>query len=290
MNGVEYELNKVILCPNATRDDGLKVTTTVNEMLRKCKIKTVICPFFEAGDIPLPDRLHYSTIDREMADADMALTFGGDGTILRAARALSEANIPILAINMGTKGFMAELETDELYQIYRVIDGDYKIGKRMMIDVDLIRSGEKIYSDFALNDIVVGSMGRVVDLEIFGDEHAITRFSGDGVIISTPTGSTAYSMAAGGPVVEPSAENIIVTPICPHVLVAKSFVLAPDRRITAVLGTRRLNPAYLAVDGQNIPLEPGDMVTVRKSLRETRLVQLSNKSFYKTVHDKLGER
>jgi NAD+ kinase len=97
-------------------------------------------------------------------------------------------------------------------------------------------------------------------------------------------------MAAGGPVVEPSAENIIVTPICPHVLVAKSFVLAPDRRITAVLGTRRLNPAYLAVDGQNIPLEPGDMVTVRKSLRETRLVQLSNKSFYKTVHDKLGER
>ena len=107
MNGVEYELNKVILCPNATRDDGLKVTTTVNEMLRKCKIKTVICPFFEAGDIPLPDRLHYSTIDREMADADMALTFGGDGTILRAARALSETNIPILAINMGTKGFMA---------------------------------------------------------------------------------------------------------------------------------------------------------------------------------------
>lgn len=283
-------MNKIILCPNATRDDGLKVTATVNEMLYKSRIKTVICPFFEAGDIPLPERLHYSTIDREVADADMAVTFGGDGTILRAARALSEKGVPILAINMGTKGFMAELETDELYQIYRVIDGEYRIDKRMMVDVDLIRSGEKIYSGFALNDAVIGSMGRVVDLEIFGDEHAITKFSGDGVVLSTPTGSTAYSMAAGGPVVEPSAENIIVTPICPHVLVAKSFVLAPDRRITAVLGKRRLNPAYLAVDGQSIPLEPGDVITVAKSQRETRLVQLSNKSFYKTVHDKLGER
>ena len=283
-------MKKVILCPNATRDTELKNTLKVRDILSARDIETVICPLFESEELPLPQEYTYSDIEKEMADTDMVVTFGGDGTILRAARIVSEKHIPILAVNMGTMGFMAELETDELDQIFRVLDGDYEIERRMMLDVTLTRGEETVCTGFALNDVVIGNMAHTIDLEIYGDEHAITNYSGDGVIMATPTGSTAYSMSAGGPVAEPSAKNIIVTPICAHVLVAKSFVLAPDRVITAVLGTRRDYPAYLAIDGNSVPLYGGDIVTVRRSARETWLIQLSNKSFYKKVHEKLGER
>lgn len=282
-------MKKIILCPNATRDTNLENTIKVRELLSKCDVETVICPLFETNETPLPPEYKYSDLEKELPDTDMVVTFGGDGTILRTARIVSENHIPILAVNMGTVGFMAELETDELDLIYRVLDGDYKIEKRMMLDVTLTREGKTVCSGFALNDVVIGNMAHTIDLQIFGDEHAITNFSGDGVILATPTGSTAYSMSAGGPVVEPSAKNIIVTPICPHVLVAKAFVLAPDRVITAVLGKRRTNPAYLAIDGNSVPLYGGDVVTVKRSKRETWLIQLSNKSFYKKVHKKLGE-
>jgi len=263
----------------------------MNELLRSNGVSTVVCPFFEPENRQMPEGLNYSVLEEELDGADMAVTFGGDGTILHAARILSEQSIPILAVNMGTMGFMAELEPEEMEeQVHRVLSGDYRIEKRMMLDVSMARDGQTVYSDFALNDVVIGSMARAIDLKIFGDEHAIAQYSGDGVVIATPTGSTAYSMSAGGPVVEPSAENIIVTPICAHVLVAKSFVLAPDRCISAVYGMHRANPAYLAVDGQSIPLCGGDVVTVRKSERETRMIRLSNKSFYRKVHEKLGER
>ena len=130
-----------------------------------------------------------------------------------------------------------------------------------------------------------------MELSVFGDGQLISHLSGDGTVIASPTGSTAYSMSAGGPIVEPSAENIVITPICAHALVAKSFVLAPDRRVTVEIGRKKENPVFLSVDGgDSIALLPGDRVHIRKSAMATRLAHLANRSFYKKVSEKLGER
>ncbi len=139
-------------------------------------------------------------------------------------------------------GFMAELEPGDIDRIPGAVLGGYDIHTRMMLDVALIRDGETILKDFALNDAVIRGLTRVVELSVYGDGQLISHFSGDGAVIASPTGSTAYSMSAGGPIVEPSAENIIITPICAHALVAKSFVLAPDRQVMAEIGGRRRIP------------------------------------------------
>jgi NAD+ kinase len=192
---------------------------------------------------------------------------------------------------MGTMGFMAELEQGDIGLIPKAVCGDYVIERRMMLDVELVRNGDVLYTDFALNDVVVAGMTKVIDLTLKGDGNKITQFFGDGAIVATPTGSTAYSMAAGGPIIEPGAENIIVTPICAHVLAAKAFVLAPERGVTIELGHVKTNPAYLTVDGGvHFNLVSGDVINVRKSDKETLFVLLSDKSFYKKVSEKLGEK
>lgn len=281
---------KVLLCPSVSRDRGLTVTGRVDRMLRESGTKTVICPLFDGGETRLPEELEYSTIQKEAADADMAVAFGGDGTILRTARAAAEHKLPIIAVNMGNIGFMAELEPDNIECLKQVIDRKFRVVSRMMLDVELVRSGETVYSDFALNDIVIKGMTKIIGLEIFGDEYAISAFSGDGVVIATPTGSTAYSMAAGGPIVEPDANNIIITPICPHALAAKSFVLAPERVVRVRVGGKKDNPSGMTVDGgETTALISGDEIVIKMSPRQTRFIQISNKSFYRKVYEKLGE-
>ncbi len=276
---------KVLLCPNVLRDTDLTVTKQVDAMLTEYGAKTVLCPLSDGDE----NELHNITL--QASDADMVVTFGGDGTILKTARAVAEYEVPIIAVNMGDMGFMAELEPDEIDGIRRVMDGDYKIVSRIMLDVSLSRDGETIFEDFALNDIVIKGINKVITLELFGDDNAISSFTGDGAVIATPTGSTAYSMSAGGPIVEPDASNIIITPICPHVLTAKSFVLAPERVVRVVLGGRKVNTTVMTVDGQDITsFKEGDELVVKVSKRQARFISLSNRSFYKKVYEKLGER
>jgi len=284
---------KIILFPNAERDIGFEITRRVMGMLEKRNKRTAFCPVFEDGDAALarPSGIETAELAEELPDAEMIIAFGGDGTILYAARAAVDAGVPILGINLGGKGFLAELEEDEIGLIDSVATGEYRLENRMMLDVEVTRGGSPAYRDFALNDAVVKGINKVVDLMLFGDGQLISRFSGDGVVIATPTGSTAYSWAAGGPIVEEGAHNIIVTPICAHVLGVKSFVLVSDRRVSVELGDRTHNPVYISVDGgANVGLLDGDVVKVRKSGRYTRLVRLSNRSYYKKVSEKLGER
>jgi len=276
---------KVLLCPNVLRDTDLTVTKQVDAMLTEYGAKTVLCPLSDGDE----NELHIITL--QASDAYMVVTFGGDGTILKTARAVAEYEVPIIAVNMGDMGFMAELEPEEIDGIRRVMDGDYKTASRIMLDVSLSRDGETIFEDFALNDIVIKGINKVITLELFGDDNAISSFTGDGAVIATPTGSTAYSMSAGGPIVEPDASNIIITPICPHVLTAKSFVLAPERVVRVVLGGRKVNTTVMTVDGQDITsFKEGDELVVKVSKRQARFISLSNRSFYKKVYEKLGER
>ena len=285
--------NKIILYSNIDNDTDFIMTRHVGELLRKNGRKTVFCPAFADDDettVP-PPGYEVSKLENEMPSAEMVITFGGDGTILRAARAAAEAGVPILGINLGGKGFMAELEAEDTALLEYAAAGKYKTESRMMLDAEVLRNNEVIYNDFALNDVVIKGDNKVIELTLYGDGQRITGFSGDGTVVATPTGSTAYSMSAGGPIVDPAAHNIIITPICAHVLEARSFVLVSDKCVSVEIGSRRHNPAYMSVDGgSHTDIESGDIIKVYKSKKCTRLVRLSNRSFYKRVSEKLGER
>ena len=284
---------KILLCPNAERDVSFQATLSVGEMLKKRGREFLICPLFgENPDInKTPTNIKTSELEDSLDCAEMIITFGGDGTILRAARVAAKAGVPILGVNLGGKGFMTELEGSEIKSIGEVLSGDYNIERRMMLDVEVSRNGKVFFRDFSLNDAVVRGDNKVIDLTLFGDGQKISYFFGDGAVISTPTGSTAYSMAAGGPIVEPTALNIIVTPICAHILEAKSVVLASDRRVSVEIGVKKNNPAYLSVDGgKHLDIQSGDVVSASKSKMHTNLVCLSKGSFYQKVNEKLGEK
>lgn len=285
-------MKKILLCPNLNRDKGLALTTKVFGLLKAAGLTPAVCPIYDDGAVPdVSGEFRMTPLESELEGAELIITFGGDGTILHAARATAKTGVPILGINMGDKGFMAELEPEDIELIFKAVNEEYEIDHRMMLDVTLKRKGEAVYTDFALNDIVIVGVARVIELSVFGDGRKITHFSGDGVIVATPTGSTAYSMSAGGPIVEPSAENIIVTPICAHVLIAKSFVLAPERCTTVEIERLSPHPAYLSVDGGTyVNLENGDVIQASKSCLETRLIRLSDRSFYEKVREKLGDR
>ena len=281
-----------VLFPNANRDIDLSTTHRVGEILRKHGRGFTICPVFDDeadANSPVPG-CSATELDDELENAEMIIVFGGDGTILRAARAAADHGTPILGINMGGKGFMADLEVEEIDLICSAATGAYETECRMMLDAEVVRGNEVVYRDFALNDIVLRGDNKVIDLSLYGDGQLISEFSGDGAIIATPTGSTAYSMAAGGPIVEPSARNIIITPICAHVLEAKPYVLVSDRRVSIEIGYKKHGPAYLSADGgRRMDIRAKDVINVGKSEKYTFLVRLSDRSFYKKVSEKLGE-
>jgi NAD+ kinase len=223
--------------------------------------------------------------------AMLLVSLGGDGTLLHTARMTLGAGVPILGVNLGNKGFLTELEADELPRLTEAVEGRFTPMPRMMLDVELLRQGSAVFSDCALNDAVIRGIVSTLRLSAYGDGIQITGFSGDGIIISTPTGSTAYSMAAGGPLVEPSASNIVLTPICAHNLAARSFVLAPERQLSVRVGNLADKKAILTVDGDtSAELEDGDVLHVRRSRFETLLAHLSGKSFYEIAYEKLAER
>ena len=286
---------KVVLSPNPYRDRGLKAALRAREILRSAGAETALClPFaLEQGSrVDLPKGQEYRHIQEELKDADILLCFGGDGTILHAAKDANAHNIPVMGVNLGSVGFMAELELGELEMLTRLPERKYSIEHRMMLDVMVRRGRELLLRDIALNDAVItkGAVARVIELTVRGDGVPIYSFSGDGVILATPTGSTAYSMSAGGPIVEPTAENVLVTPICAHSLQAKPLVMGRERVVSVRIGKLSRKTAYLSVDGgRAFKLCGGDVVEVRRSQKVTRLVRLTDHSFYEIINQKLGK-
>ncbi len=286
---------KVILSPNPYRDRGLKVVQAAQRILNASGVETALClPFAleRGGRGEIPSGLPLCEMERELPTAQMLICFGGDGTILHAAKDACAHGIPILGVNLGSVGFMAELEQGELSGLSRLAAGDYAVEKRMMLDVRVIHEGRVGYRDTALNDAVItkGAIARIIDLSIYGDGKYIADFSGDGIIACTPTGSTAYSMSAGGPIVEPTAEAIVVTPICAHSLHVRPLVLGGERMVSARMGKLNRKTAYLSVDGgKAVKRSAGDRVEICRSKSVTRLVRLSGRSFYEVLTQKLGK-
>lgn len=281
----------VALCPNPYRDTELRSTMAAVDILNAAGIPWVISPVFKTS-APYPlDNINAVPLDQAVENACLVVSFGGDGTILQTAHAAMKGSVPLIGVNLGTKGFMAELDSDELYMLPQASRGDYLPSTRMMLDVKLVRGGEVIYSDSALNDAVVSGVAHAVGISAKSDGQVITEYSGDGMIAATPTGSTAYSMSAGGPLVEPTAKNIILTPICPHILAARSFVLAPDRLVTLRADALKGRRAVLSVDGlEPVDLLEGDEVCISRSEYVTTLAHVNSKSFYDIVYEKLSER
>ncbi len=285
---------RVVLSPNPYRDRGLKAAQSAQKVLGNVGIETTIClPFdLDSGSkIELPKHLKYEKMVDALPGADMLICFGGDGTILHAAKDADAHNVPILGVNMGSVGFMAELEQNELSQLSKLAEGKYYTESRMMLDITVTRDGQQLFHETALNDAALtkGAVARVVDLRISCDNMLMSEFSGDGVVVSTPTGSTGYSMSAGGPIVEPTAENLIITPICAHAMDAKSFVLSSERVVTIRLGRMSRKTAYLSADGgRAFRLQDGDVAEIRKSDKATMLVRLSGRTFYEILARKFG--
>lgn len=283
-------VKKAILTPNPYRDKNFQTVREAQRVLKEAGMDVRIClPFEVDRSYELPKDIRFSRLDRELPGASVVICFGGDGTILHMAKAATKHGIPILGVNIGTMGFMAELESGELHLLARLAEGDFKIDKRMMLDVTVHRDRDIIFHDICLNDAAItkGAIARIVHLSVKCDGTQAMELGGDGVIISSPTGSTAYSLSAGGPIVEPDANSILVTPICAHDVAARSLVVSEKREITVEMSPNARRNAFLSVDGgKALRMNIGDVATIRKSPLVTKLVRLKERSFYDVINMK----
>lgn len=280
---------RVVLCPNPYKDKNLEVTLEARDMLLRAGMDVAISPEFLGDEgITLPTQLDYMELDEALEGAVLVVSLGGDGTIMHTARRMIGHRVAIIGVNLGSVGFLSELARKDIGRLVTAARGNYTPSPRMMLKVEVVRAGSTVFSSYALNDATVHGVMQMIHVVACGDGRRILEFNGDGIVVATPTGSSAYSMSAGGPLVEPTVENIILTPICPHALLARSCVLAPDKVISVELSRVR-GKAMLSVDGVDIDLQDGDIVRVKKSGHQTMFAHVGSKSFYDIVFEKLGD-
>lgn len=233
----------------------------------------------------------YLPVDEVCQRADVLVVLGGDGTILEASRRAAINKTPILGINLGRLGYMAELELDEIRLLSRLVEGNYEIDERSMLSVAMLDvNGQKKVSSFALNDAVIsnGTVARIVDLELSEGGTQVTTYRADGLIIATPTGSTAYSMAAGGPITDPHLACFCVTAICPHSLTARPLIFPDSATLDVKNICERERNLFLTIDGRiNYELFRGETVRITKSDKITRLITLKDRGFYNVLRQKM---
>ena len=283
-------MKNVILASNPYRDKNFKTARISMQVLRESGLQPRLClPFDVDRSYELPKDLRFSRLDRELPNAEMVICFGGDGTILHMAKAATRRGIPILGVNIGTMGFMAELESTELDKLSKLAKGEYTLESRMMLDVTVQRERDIVFHDICLNDVAItkGTVARIVYLSVKSGGVQVMECGGDGIILSTPTGSTAYSLSAGGPIVEPEARNILITPVCAHDVGSRCIVASDSRVFTVEMARNARRNAFLSVDGgKALRLNMGDVATIQKSQLETKLVRLKQRSFYDVVNAK----
>jgi NAD+ kinase len=221
---------------------------------------------------------------------DLLIVLGGDGTLLSAARALRGHKVPILAVNLGGLGFLTSVTLDELYPLLEeVLAGKHRISDRMMLDAEIVRNGQPVELQCALNDAVANkaALARMLDFDVYVDRTHVGRYRADGLIVATPTGSTAYSLAAGGPILDPDLNAFLITPICPHMLTNRPLVIPDTARIDLDF-TAAEEPVYMTLDGQiGFELGPKDHVTITKSSSRVALVRPPSKTYFEVLRSKL---
>lgn len=284
-------MDRFLIITNKEKDIDFLVTNKIVAYIEKAGKTAVL-----SGESAAPGNLKSEDTPKNI---DCAIVLGGDGTIIQAASDLMSCDIPILGVNMGTVGFLAEIEKNHVEAaLNRLFNDDYRIQKRIMIGGNIIFRKEHpdhIQSDtgYALNDIVITRRGfsRIISLGIYVNEELVDNFQGDGVIISTPTGSTAYNLSAGGPIVTPEADVVVITPVCPHSLSPRSVVVSAEDSIKIIVGRSKKTleaEAVVTYDGRKVAdLESDDMILIKKAMYNTQLIKLNRTGIYEILRSKL---
>lgn len=250
-------------------------------MLSEC------APFYKGVKVSYTD-----TIEELFRICDIAITVGGDGTIIHAAKYAARFDKPLIGVNVGRLGFAADIEIDGISELTRILDGDYLVEERILFDVEVIKNGvSKSY--LAVNDAVIarGQLSKIIDLQVTLDDEEIAKYRADGLLFSTPTGSTAYSLSAGGPIIAPQLDCILMTPVCPHSLFSRSVIFDGNSVLTVSVKIPSECCCVLTIDGEkNIDILAEDIVKIRKSELKLKFVSINKRNFYRKLNEKLKER
>lgn len=244
-------------------------------------------PFYKGVKISFTD-----TIEELFKVCDIAITVGGDGTIIHAAKYAARFDKPLIGVNVGRLGFAADIEIDGISELTRILNGDYSVEERILFDVEVIKNGvSKNY--LAVNDAVIarGQLSRIIDLQVTLDDEEIAKYRADGLLFSTPTGSTAYSLSAGGPIIAPQLDCILMTPVCPHSLFSRSVIFSGNSVLTVSVKIPSECCCVLTIDGEkNVDILAEDKVKIRKSDLKLKFVSINKRNFYRKLNEKLKER
>lgn len=280
---------RIGIIPNTSKDNELKVTRSIVEWFLDKAVDVLL-------ENEIAERLECQScgcdIDTLYSSCDVVIVLGGDGTILNIARQSSRYDVPLFGINLGHLGFLAEAEINDMYAaLGKIVLGEYFIEKRMMLEAYVKENNKQIERFVALNDIGItkGTFSRIISYSVFINDSFVDLYSADGIVISTPTGSTAYSLSAGGPIVSPDVNVIIITPICPHTLYSRSIVVSGKDEVRVEICDNNTE-VMLTVDGQHgYLLKPGETVTIKSSSCITKLVKLKQQSFFDVLRRKMSE-
>ena len=287
---VGYRL-KIAVIPNLSKKNADVYTSKVIKKIFSLNAEVLMLSdkqkFFNDRKIK-----YYSNIGNLIFNCDIVITIGGDGTIIHKAKHAARFSKPILGINLGKIGFVAGLEPTEIDKLEQLIKGEYTVEKRMMLSVN-VKKGETTRKFYALNDVVItkGVYSGLVNLNVTLNNDEITKYVADGIILATPTGSTAYSLSAGGPVIEPNMKCILLTPICQHSMFSRPVIFGENSKINITAKTREKDESVLSIDGgRPIIISDRDLVSVEAAKMTVSLIKLKNQNFYKVLNSKLSER
>jgi NAD+ kinase len=277
---MKLEINKVLLIANLLKDEAEKLAADIRGYLENQGIEVVVFGFRGKASQPA------------LEDYDLAISLGGDGTVLFSSRILSSHSIPILPVNLGDFGFITEVTRDEWIDAFeRFRSGMIEAGDRLLITVSVNRQGKEIATFMGLNDAVISASGisKIVKLAVRLSDTPLGRYRADGIIVATPTGSTAYSAAAGGPILHPEMDAMILNPICPFTLSHRPIVVPHDEEIVIEVEEEQRTGLMMTVDGQSeFPLQPDDRVVIRASEEKARIVRSNKRTFYEVLRTKLN--
>lgn len=276
---------KAAVFPNFQKQNALECARAVCDILHKNDIEVWVDRSYH-DEFADKSMVRFGLFDEFVRESDFALAIGGDGTILKCASHILNSKAMLLGINTGRLGFMSALESDQLDCLKRLKTGDYSVTERMMLECEIL-GGNGVFT--ALNDITISGMySRICDFSIYDEKGKIGAYRADGAVFSTPTGSTAYSLSAGGPIIDPDMECIEMTLICPHSLFARPMVFPAGKKIRFVANDKNRQNIFVSVDGNDpLPLTEGDVVEIRRSADKIRLVSMNDNSFYNSLNSKL---
>lgn len=280
----------IVLKPH--QPEALETICSVVQWLHERGIQLVGSPEIERERIEHETGCSVETLERESlaAGVDLILVLGGDGTMIATARMIGDTEVPVLGVNYGGLGYLAEFRIEELYiALESILKGDYRVDRRVMLSVELVRGEEYLTRNRVLNDVVINksALARIIEIEAYLNRQFVNSFRADGLIVSTPTGSTAYNLSAGGPVIFPSMNAVVITPICPFTLSNRPIVVPDESLIELRLKTAN-EEVVLTLDGQvGLALKPEDRVLISKSKTTFNLVQPANRNYFEVLRDKL---